>query len=221
MQLTGRVASHVLEVAELRCTVHPGIGAALKDMAAAARTAGIDLTVVSGFRDFQRQVEIWNGKFRGERLLLDRRGRELERAQLDERALVDAILRWSALPGASRHHWGTDVDVVDGVALRDGYRPRLTAEEFAPGGVFAKLADWLGANMARFGFFRPYSSDRGGVLPEPWHLSYEPLAGPALQALTVEVLAEAIDSGALCGKQGVLARLPELHTRYVKAVDPP
>ena len=221
MQLTGRVASHVLEVPELRCTLHADTGAALGAMAAAAREAGIELSVVSAFRDFERQAAIWNGKYRGERPLLDRDGRQLEHAGLDEPALVDAILCWSALPGASRHHWGTDVDVVDGAAVPAGYRPKLTAEEFAPRGVFAKLNGWLSANMGRFGFFRPYASDRGGVLPEPWHLSYAPLAGPALSALSVEVLAEAIDASAVCGKQWVLARLPGIHARYVKAVDPP
>jgi LAS superfamily LD-carboxypeptidase LdcB len=220
MQLTGRVASHVLEVPELQCTVHAEAGAALRAMAAAARGAGIELAVVSGFRDFERQAAIWNGKFLGERPLLDRDGREIGRTGLDEPALVAAILCWSALPGASRHHWGTDVDVVDGAAISAGYRLKLTAEEFAPRGVFAKLNDWLAGNMARFGFFRPYSSYRGGVLPEPWHLSYAPLAGPALSALTVEVLAEAIGSSALCGKESVLARLPAIHARYVKPVDP-
>ena len=221
MQLTGRVASHVLEVPELQCTVHADAGAALRAMAAAARAAGVELAVVSSFRDFERQAAIWNGKFRGERPLLDRHGQQIDRTGLDEPALVEAILCWSALPGASRHHWGTDIDVADGAAVSAGYRPKLTAEEFAPRGVFAKLNDWLAANMAHFGFFRPYSSDRGGVLPEPWHLSYAPLAGPALSTLTVAVLADAIGSSTLCGKESVLARLPRIHARYVKAVDPP
>ena len=229
MQLTGRVASHVVNVAELRRTgaraprprLHAEAAASLITMAKAAREQGIELAVVSSFRDFEHQAAIWNGKYRGERPLLDRDGRELVRAGLDETALVEAILLWSALPGASRHHWGTDVDVADAAAGPEGYRVRLAAEEFAPRGVFAKLDVWLTANMARFGFFRPYCSDRGGVLPEPWHLSYAPLAVPALEALTVGVLAEAIESSGLCAREWVLARLPQIHQRYVKAVDPP
>jgi LAS superfamily LD-carboxypeptidase LdcB len=230
MELTGRVASHVVDVVELPCVgprasrvrLHAEVAAALLAMAVAARGQGIELAVVSSFRDFERQTEIWNGKYRGERPLLDRGGRELERAGLDEAALVEAILLWSALPGASRHHWGTDVDVLDAAAVPDGYRARLMAEEFGPRGVFAKLDDWLTANMGRFGFFRPYSSDRGGVLPEPWHLSYAPVAVQALEALTVGVLAEAIESSRrVCAREWVLARLPQIHERYVKAVDPP
>ncbi len=229
MQLTGQVASHVVDVADLRGSgasserprLHADAAAALLAMAAAARADGIELAVVSGFRSFERQVAIWNGKYRGERPLLDRNGRELDRAGLDESAVVQAILLWSALPGASRHHWGTDVDVVDGATGPAGYRPQLTADEFAPRGVFAKLDRWLVANMMRFDFFRPYSQDRGGVMPEPWHLSYAPLAVPALDALTLEVLATAIAGSSLCARESVLARLPEIHARYVKAVDSP
>ena len=221
LQLTGRTATHVLEVAGAACTLHAGAAAALLALAAAAREDGIQLTVISSFRDFQRQAAIWNAKFRGERELLDRSGRALEHRELDEGALVEAILHWSALPGASRHHWGTDVDVIDTAAAPAGYRPRLVKEEFGKRGVFAKLDGWLTTNMQRFGFFRPYSSDRGGVVPEPWHLSYAPLAVPALGALTVELLAEAVGESALCGKDLVLARLPEIHARYVKAVDSP
>jgi hypothetical protein len=134
---------------------------------------------------------------------------------------LEAILLWSALPGASRHHWGTEVDVVDRSACPPGYRPQLTTAEFAPRGIFAKLDGWLAANMGQFGYFRPYTRDRGGVLPEPWHLSYAPLSVPALEALTVEVLAEAIGGSELCGREWVLARLPQIHARYVNNVDPP
>jgi LAS superfamily LD-carboxypeptidase LdcB len=227
MQLTGRAASHVVEVADLRCSgarpprLHADVAAALLTMAAAAREDGIQLAVVSSFRSFEHQVAIWNGKYQGERPLLDRSGRALDRAGLDESSMVEAILVWSALPGASRHHWGTDVDVVDAASAPEGYRPQLTAEEFHPRGVFAKLEGWLSANMGQFGFFRPYSRDLGGVQPEPWHLSYAPLAVQALEALTVEVLAEALAGSALCARELVVARLGAIHARYVKAVDSP
>ncbi len=229
MQLTGRAASHVVEVPDLWCTgsrgqrvrLHADTAAALLAMATAAREEGIELSVVSSFRDFERQAAIWNGKYRGERPLLDRGGHAIDRATLDESSVVEAILLWSALPGASRHHWGTDLDVVDAAACPEGYRPQLTPEEFGARGVFAKLDRWLAANMRGFGFFRPYSHDRGGVLPETWHLSYAPLAVQALEALTVEVLREAIAQSDLCAKELVLGRLPEIHRRYVKAVDSP
>ncbi len=221
LELTGRARTHVADVPELGCALHPAAADALAALRSAARAAGIDLAVVSGHRDLARQVSIWNAKFRGERPLLGRDGAELERCGLTERELVDAILHWSALPGASRHHWGTDADVIDRAAVPPGFRPRLVQEEFAPGGVFARLSAWLAEHAAKFGFFRPYSTDRGGVVPEPWHLSYAPVAVPALATLTEEVLAEAVASSSMDGREQVLARLPELYQRYVLSIDPP
>lgn len=220
-ELTGRADSHVRNVPELGCAVHAEAAAALLAMQAAAHAEGIGLRVASGFRDFQRQVLIWNAKYTGQRPLLDRHGYPLVHAELDERSLVDAILLWSALPGASRHHWGSEVDVFDQNACPAGYSPRLTPDEYAPGGVFERLDAWLTANMRRFGFFRPYVTDRDGVMPEPWHLSYAPISLPALDALTVEVLAEAVASSSMLGREHVLARLPELYERFIRAVDFP
>lgn len=219
-ELTGRAATHVRQVAELHSRLHVDAIAAVVQLREAAARAGVELTIVSSFRDFARQTAIWNGKYRGERPLLDRAGQPLDAAKLDESGKVDAILLWSALPGASRHHWGSDFDVIDRAAVPSDYRPQLTAEEFAPGGPFARLNDWLGLNLGRFGFFRPYTSDRGGVQPEPWHVSYAPVAGPALTGLTLDVLYEAIDKSEVLGREHVLTRLPEIHAKYVMAIDP-
>src|SRR5262245_24522134 len=206
-QLTGRAATHIREVPELQSRLHAdAIEPALALREAAAKD-GIDLVIASSFRDFERQAAIWNAKFRGDRPLLDRQGRPLETAKLDERARVDAILLWSALPGASRHHWGTDFDVFDQSAVEPGHRVQLTVEEFTGSGPFADLNDWLGLHLARFGLFRPYTTDRGGVHPEPWHLSYAPVSGPALSLLTLDVLYEAIDKSELLGREHVLTRL--------------
>jgi LAS superfamily LD-carboxypeptidase LdcB len=219
LQLTGRVATHVQAVPALACTLHRDAIAAASALRDAASTDGIDLAVVSSFRDFERQVRIWNAKFRGERPLLDRQERPIDPATLDERGRVDAILLWSALPGASRHHWGTDIDVIDTGAAPPGYSPKLTAWEFSSAGPYARLNRWLGEHIGRFGFFRPYGTDRGGVQPEPWHLSYGPVAVPALEALSLEMLVEAIAGSSVHGREHVLERLPELYTRFVTRVD--
>lgn len=221
LELTGRSSTHVREVPELGCILHGEAALQALAMRAAARAAGIELAIVSSFRDFDRQVAIWNAKYSGERQLLGRDGRALAHAQLSESALIDAILIWSALPGASRHHWGTDMDVVDRAAVGSEYRPLLVPAEFGSDGPFARLDAWLTAYMATFGFFRPYTSDRGGVQPEPWHLSFAPLAEPALAALTPQVLRTALAASALRGRDAVLARLPEIYARYVTAIDPP
>jgi LAS superfamily LD-carboxypeptidase LdcB len=221
LELTGRARTHVAPVPELGCTLHPGAAAAFRLLKSAAAAAGFALEIVSGFRDFERQCGIWNGKYRGERPLLGRDGEPLAPAALGADELVDAILIWSALPGASRHHWGSELDVIDRAALPAGHRARLVPEEYAAGGPFAALDGWLAEHLARFGFFRPYTTDRGGVQPEPWHLSYAPVSVPAQAALTPAVLRRALEATVtLEGRERILERLEALHARYVAAVDP-
>ena len=220
-ELTGRAATHVQEAPGLGARLHAGAIDAVKALREASAAAGIDLAVVSSFRDFSRQSAIWNGKFRGERPMLDRAGRALDCASLSGPERMRSILIWSALPGASRHHWGTDFDVYDRAAVPPGYRPELTVAEFTGRGPFARLNEWLAANLGNHGFFRPYGTDRGGVHPEPWHLSYAPIAGPALQTLTLDVLREAIEGSDLAGREHVLAQLPQIYDTYVVSVDTP
>lgn len=220
-QLTGREASHVSATAEWSCLLHPEAAQALSGMRQAARTEGIDLDAVSGFRDFSRQLSIWNGKYRGERPLFNPAGERLDALQLSSRQRIDAILQWSALPGASRHHWGTDVDLVDPIVVAAGHRPELVSAEYAEGGAFAALARWLDAHAGEFGFYRPYEEDRGGVRPEPWHWSYAPIALDAGRALSVDILEAALAQSGIEGWTEIQIELVDLHQRYVMNVDEP
>jgi LAS superfamily LD-carboxypeptidase LdcB len=221
LELTGRAGTHVITLPELGCTVHRDAAQAVLELGEACRAEGLQLAIASSFRSFERQVQIWNAKYSGERPVLARDGRPFDRARADPNALVDAILAWSALPGASRHHWGTDFDVVDGTALASGYQPRLVPEEYAAGGVFERFGTWMDANLAKHGFFRPYRTERGGVQPEAWHVSYAPIATPALAGLKLEVLIDAVAASSMHGREVVLARIAELYERYVKGIDPP
>lgn len=221
LELTGRARTHIVFLDHPRCAMHYGAVTSFLAMRDAAAAAGIDLATASGFRDFERQLAIWNGKWRGERPLLDRAGRPVDPASLDDAARVDAILHWSALPGGSRHHWGTDVDVIDAAAMPADYRVQLVPEEYAPGGVFERLTPWLDENMTRFGFYRPYATGQGGACAEPWHLSYWPVASEALESLTLPVLRRAVAGSEILGRECVLERLPEIYTRFVLGVDFP
>jgi LAS superfamily LD-carboxypeptidase LdcB len=220
-ELTGRASSHVVELDSPRCVLHFEVVASFLALCDAASEAGLQIEAASGFRSFDSQLAIWNRKWRGERQLLDRRGAPLDREILPESALVDAILCWSALPGSSRHHWGTEVDVYDRAAMPEGYRLQLVPAEYATGGVFNRLSSWLDEHGDRFGFFRPYRRDHGGVGPEPWHLSYSPVAMPALESFTLSMLRRAVEDADLAGKAYVLERLPEIYTRFVLAIDAP
>jgi LAS superfamily LD-carboxypeptidase LdcB len=219
-QLTGRVRTHVVELPEPPCMLHPEAARAFLGLRAEAQRSGIDLCPASSFRDFDRQLRIWNDKYHGRRPLMDSVGHVLDRADLDDEQTVQAILLWSALPGASRHHWGTEVDLFDRAALPVG-PPDLAPAEFAPGGIFEKLGAWLPQHCADFGFFLPYDLDRGGVQPEPWHLSYAPVSNEALADLTVEVLEQALAEVELAGASVVRRQLASIHTRYVVSVARP
>jgi len=221
LELTGRARTHVVELDQLGCALHYEAVASFLAMRDAARTAGIDLKLRSGFRDYATQLTIWNQKWRGERPLLSRTGVPLDRNHLTDAEMVEVILTWSAIPGGSRHHWGTDVDVIDAAAVHANYNVRLVPEEYAADGIFARLSAWLDTHLAHFGFFRPYRSDRGGYCPEPWHISYAPVATMALEALRLTVLRSALSESELAGKPYVLDRLPEIYTRYLLNIDAP
>jgi LAS superfamily LD-carboxypeptidase LdcB len=215
LELTGRAATHVVQRDDLRAAVHRDTLSAFLALRDAAAIDGIEIEIASGFRDFAAQLRIWNMKYRGERPLYDVAGNIRDHASLDAQELIAGILCWSALPGASRHHWGTDIDVIDRSAMPDGYRYRLVPEEYAAGGVFARLNAWLDENISRFEFFRPYASYQGGVYPEPWHLSHAPTAVVALQLLTPQVVAATVRDAELLGRDEVLTRLADIYRDYV------
>jgi LAS superfamily LD-carboxypeptidase LdcB len=220
-ELTGQVRTHIADVSFPNCALHVHAVAPFLALRRAALADGFDPVPHSSFRDFSRQLAIWNGKFSGTRSLVDASGQPVDVNDLTPAQRVDAILRWSALPGASRHHWGTDIDVIDRRATAADYRVQLTPEEFATGGPFAALAEWLEAHASRFGFFRPFRGILSGVQPEPWHFSFAPVAENARRSLSPAVLYKAIVTAPLLGKEQVLPQLGALHERYVARIDWP
>lgn len=214
-ELTGQTRTHVFQFDEPRFAAQKEAGLAFLAMRSEARSAGIDLVPFSTFRDYRTQLRIWNNKFTGKKPLYDMNGRIRDFGALSPAEVIDCILNWSALPGGSRHQWGTEIDVVDGAAMPLGYEPRLLPEEVAPGGVFWNLHRWLDENMARFGFFRPYKYYKGGMYPEPWHLSYAPLSMPALQQVTVDMLIAVTREADILGKELVLPKIPGIYQEHI------
>ena len=189
-----------------------------------ARLAGFELEILSGFRNFERQLSIWNRKATGQQAVLDSNAVPLVFERLSEKELAFAILRWSALPGTSRHHWGTDLDVFDAAAKPGGYEIELIPEEVNSGGMFGPLHDWFDQRLAvdaTFGFFRPYDLDRQGVAPERWHLSCAPVATLFEQQLTVAVVRETIQNADIELKEVVLEYLDEIYERFVLNIGRP
>lgn len=188
-----------------------------------ASEAGVELSIASGYRSFKRQLIIWNDKAQGKRPVLDAQGLPINIAELNETESVFAILRWSALPGASRHHWGTDFDVFDGGVVRNGYELALTVEETKPGGAFEKLYEWLDKELQQpeCKFYRPYEKDMGGVSPEPWHLSYAPASKPYEKKMSVGLVVSVIEAADIEFKEAILANIEEIYERYIMNVSTP
>jgi LAS superfamily LD-carboxypeptidase LdcB len=220
-QVTGRTRSHVVQHDAPRFAAHPAVAEAFLRLRAAAARDGFELRPYSSFRDYAAQARIWQMKFSGRAPLYDIDGQVRDRAGWDEDETIARILDWSALPGASRHQWGTEIDVVDAAVMPRGYKPRLLPDEVADGGLFAPLHRWLDAHIHEHGFFRPYARYQGGMYPEPWHLSYAPVSMRAIDDLTLDVLRRATEAAELPGKGRVLALLPQILERHVRNIVPP
>ncbi len=188
-----------------------------------ARKAGFELSIASAFRGYERQEIIWNAKATGQRQLLDEKAVPLVFELMSPIEIAFAILRWSAVPGGSRHHWGTDVDVFD--RRTQGQEDvKLVPSEVTAGGPAAPLHDWLDERIKAskaYGFFRPYETDRGGVAPERWHLSYAPLSQSFLEAYTFAAFWKNISDSELVLKNVLLQSAEEIYQRFMLNVDHP
>jgi len=195
--------------------VHPRLVAPLTELVEEARSAGFDLRVASGFRSIDRQCQIWNAKAAGLRPVLDDAGEPLSIDELTPMSLVFAILRWSALPAASRHHWGTDIDVYDHAALPAGHSLQLTQAECD--GPFAGFHGWLDEYLSKPDamFFRPYVNPLGGVAPEPWHLSFAPVATQFQRTLDRASLLALVLSLDIALKDEIECHFDEIFERFI------
>ncbi|MGL4447965.1 MAG: M15 family metallopeptidase [Shewanella sp.] len=200
--------------------LEPHTAKAFDAMAAKAAEDDIQLAICSAYRSFERQLAIWNAKASGQRPVLDANQQPVAIDGLADDALIDLILLWSALPGASRHHWGTDVDVFDAKRIAPNALRLVDAEYQAPGPC-AKLHAWLSVHSEDFGFYFPFQAHLSGVRPEPWHISYFPVSRTLLPQFDRHQLATLIANSNMLLKEAVLARLDSLVDEFVLRVATP
>ncbi len=131
----------------------------------AAGQEGHQLVIRSATRNFDYQKRLWDQKWSGLTILSDgTSANEIPDPEIRARK----ILLYSSMPGTSRHHWGTDIDL------------NSFNNEYFETGAGEKLYQWLTEHGASFGFCQPYtdkSSGRTGYEEEKWHWSYIPLSG--------------------------------------------
>ena len=157
---------------------------------------GINLQILSATRNFDYQRGIWERKWD--------RPRYMGWEDIDK--AVD-IMTYSSMPGTSRHHWGTDIDLC---SLRNDWF--ASAEG-------ARVYDWLNLNAWKYGFRQVYSNKeitgRTGYNEEKWHWSYMPLSSVFLDQYNALVLEEDIEGflgSEVAGEIGVI-------TDYVNGVE--
>lgn len=183
----------------------------------AAALDGVDLQLCSSYRSFERQVSIWNRKWQGQLAILDGDSQKLDPDSLTDSEKLHAILRWSALPGASRHHWGTDMDVYDKANVdRLSHRFELVPDEYQAGGPCATLSDWMASHLASFGFYQPYAVDTGGIAVEPWHISHIELSGIILDEFHPDALITHLANSKVEGFATIEAEFDVIIERYFR-----
>lgn len=221
--LLGKTSEHLELVTDSKCSVHKNILQDFLRLKRDAKVAGFDLEIMSGFRDYARQEKIWNAKASGERDLFDKNGNLLDSSTLTPSEILRAILRWSAVPGASRHHWGTDMDVFDANTQRRE-DVKLLPSECVDSGPAAEMHRWLDFVIKRdksYGFFRPYKTDRGGVSPERWHLSHYEISRRIMDNYTYSIFKKNIEESTLLLKDELLENSHEIYEKYFLNVDLP
>jgi LAS superfamily LD-carboxypeptidase LdcB len=206
--------------------MHRHVISPIQQLMVDAKKAGFELRIASGFRDFKRQRLIWNRKCRGELPVLDRQGQPLDVSSMTALEKVTAILHWSALPGGSRHHWGTDCDIYDAAAIPADYALALHPDEYNKGGLFAPMMNWLTDYFQQPlspAFYRPYDQCHkvtDGVAPEPWHLSYRPVAlhyEKKMKAVLLRQYLQQLQTDEqLDEQQTVLEYLDEIYQRFIQ-----
>ncbi|MFD2823019.1 M15 family metallopeptidase [Lacinutrix iliipiscaria] len=142
---------------------------AFQKMKKAALKDNILIQIVSSYRNFEHQKRIWERKYK-----------RYSSQGLSGEKIIKKIIEYSTIPGTSRHHWGTDIDIIDGHV----HPPKnvLRADHFHRDGAFIYLRQWMEEHASTYGFHLVYTnqSNRKGFKYEPWHYSYKPLSKPYL-----------------------------------------
>ena len=219
-EITGQTKDHLIWSEEDKTYIHKEVFPKLQLLKKVGRSKGIDLAILSGFRSFETQKGIIEKKINGTRPILDDLGKTKDPKDLTPSELLESILRWSALPGFSRHHWGTDFDIYDKKALPPGYQIQLIPEEYQEKGPFYELNDWINeitSNDEKSDFFLPYKKDLGGVAKEPWHISFSKLTPQYENSLTYNFFINFVETKEIPLKNVILDRTQEIYSRFIKA----
>ena len=128
-----------------------------------AKADGMNISVMSSYRTYQKQVELFRKKIE-----------RLEKAGWDHKRAVEEAGKVVAVPGTSEHQLGLTVDFVTGSyrSLDEGIKN-------------TKEYKWIEENAWKYGYVIRYPSGKSeitGIISEPWHLRYVGI--PAAKLIT-------------------------------------
>ena len=155
---------------------------AFERMYDAAQKDSVDLIIRSATRNFDYQKSIWDRKWD------ENAGKRATTLTYQDKIdIVLSIMRYSAMPGTSRHHWGTDIDI------------NMLNNEYFKSGKGKTVYQWLKENAGSYGFCQVYCDkvDCGrahGYEEERWHWSYLPTANRIL-ARSKALMSDTLMSG--------------------------
>ncbi len=176
----------------------PEVQVAFDSMKTAAKQAGFDFVIVSGYRSFTDQLGIWNSKFAS--------------AQGTEQEKVNKVAEYSAIPGLSRHHWGTEVDI-------NSVDPAEWQQGCVGNACQVAVYEWLKTNAKNYGFCQPYDMDKL-VKTEPWHWSYKPISSKLTPQHMSDVTANDILGLGIAGENTIITNFDYYHRGFVSDINP-
>ena len=190
-----------LSISDNTVPLQKEVADAFAAMCEAALQDSIRIVAVSGFRSFDRQKTIWERKYQ----------KHLENG-IEPELAITKITKYSAIPGTSRHHWGTEIDIIDGSVEQP--ESVLLPENFASGGCYEKLKNWMDEHANTYGFYLVYTeAERDGFKYEPWHYSYKKISRPMLQSFLLLDLPSVIERFSF---EGSTFLNEELLSKYLK-----
>lgn len=218
-KLTGRSDGHLTRYQGY--LLHPSLITKLTELQKRAKTEiNADLAIISGFRHFDIQQQIWNNKLTGKKPVLDDNDKILSPENFSKRDFIEKIMRFSMIPGASRHHWGSDFDVYD-ASKEIKANVQLTPSECTEGAIFGELHAWLDENIENKrdeSFFRPYAHDLGGVACEKWHISYRPVSQELNELYSMDIFIRNLEESNILSKSLIKKESEYFFEQYVKNI---
>ena len=180
----------------------PEVAKQFELMKSEAQKAGFKIHVVSSYRNYTYQNGIWERKYKAN-----------QAKKIAAKQNIDKIIEYSTIPGTSRHHWGTDLDIID--ATKGIPSDPLNEKHFNVGGSMHKFKLWLDENASKYGFYLVYTDNinRKGFKYEPWHFTYKAISKPMLDEYKKLNIKKVLQENKLLGSDNFTDDFIEKYTK--------